>query len=171
MNEKHRIVGSCEYTGSKNKIKQYMLRYITEEIKRSNYIIFQSDSNFMGYNTPFTLIVMRTTEGTMFNVTWWMNDWGTFQIETPTKRYIAKRWRLDRLTKKTVKNNESLTAREMIEQYGFNQLACTLVLKHQSSITFPEVTYEISNMFNEYSVGIETPFTSGKVAVIYKEAI
>lgn len=171
MNEKHRIVGSCIFTGSKNHIKQYMLRYITEEIERSNYIIFQSDSNFMGYNTPFTLIVMRTTEGTMFNVTWWMNDWGTFQIETPTKRYIAKRWRLDRLTKKTVKNNESLTAREMIEQYGFNQLACTLVLKHQSSITFPEVTYEISNMFNEYSVGIETPFTSGKVAVIYKEAI
>ena len=171
MNEKHRIIGSCEYTGSKNHIKQYMLRYITEEIERSNYIIFQSDSNFMGYNTPFTLIVMRTTEGNMFNVTWWMNDWGTFQIETPTKRYIAKRWRLDRLTKKTVKNNESLTAREMIEQYGFRQLACTLVLKHQSSITFPEVTYEISNMFNEYSVGIETPFTSGKVAVIYKEAI
>ena len=171
MNEKHRIIGSCAYTGPKNHIKQYMLRYITEEIERSNYIIFQSDSNFMGYNTPFTLIVMRTTEGTMFNVTWWMNDWGTFQIETPTKRYIAKRWRLDRLTKKTVKNNESLTAREMIEQYGFNQLACTLVLKHQSSITFPELTYEISNMFNEYNVGIETPFTNGKIAVIYKEAL
>ena len=171
MNEKHRIIGSCAYTGPKNHIKQYMLRYITDEIKRSNYIIFQSDSNFMGYNTPFTLIIMRTNEGTMFNVTWWMNDWGTFHIETPVKHYIAKRWRLDRLTKKTVKNNESLTAREMIEQYGFNQLACTKVLKHLSSITLPEVTYEISNMFNEYNVGIETPLTNGKVAIIYKEAL
>jgi hypothetical protein len=171
MNEKHRIVGSCAYAGPKNHIKQYMLRYITEEIERSNYIIFQSDFNFMGCDTPFTLIVMRTNEGTMFNVTWWMNDWGTFHIETPVKHYIAKRWRLDRLTKKTVKNNESLTAREMIEGYGFRQLACTKVLKHLSSITFPELTYEISNMFNEYNVGIETPFTNGKVAIIYKEAL
>ena len=171
MNEKHRIIGSCEYTGSKNTIKQYMLRYLTEEIKKSNYIIFQSSFNFMGCDTPFTLIVMRTTAGNTFNITWWMNDWGTFQIETPTKRYIAKRWRLDRLTKKTVKNNETLTAREMVEKYGFRQLACTLVLKHVSSITLPEVTYEISNMFNEYNVGIETPFTNGKVAVIYKERL
>ena len=171
MNEKHRIVGSCAYTGPKNRIKQYMLRYITDEIKWSNYIIFQSDSNFMGYNTPFTLIVMRTNEGTMFNVTWWMNDWGTFHIETPVKHYISKRSRLDRLTKKTVKNNESLTAREIIEQCGFRQLACTKVLKHLSSITLPEVTYEISNMFNEYNVGIETPLTNGKVAIIYKEAL
>lgn len=150
MNEKHKIIGSCEYTGSKNTIKQYMLRYITDEIKKSNYIIFQSGFNFMGCDTPFTLIVMRTTA---------------------TKRYIAKRWRLDRLTKKTVKNNESLTARQMVEKYGFHQLACTLVLKHLSSITLPEVTYEISNMFNEYNVGIETPFTNGKVAIIYKEAL
>jgi hypothetical protein len=107
----------------------------------------------------------------MFNVTWWMNDWGTFHIETPVKHYIAKRWRLDRLTKKTVKNNESLTAREISEQCGFRQLACTKVLKHLSSITFPELTYEISNMFNEYNVGIETPLTNGKVAIIYKEAL
>lgn len=171
MNEKHRIIGSCAYTGPKDNIKQYMLRYITDEIKKSNYIIFQSDSNFMGCNTPFTLIVMRTDTGNMFNVTWWMNDWGTFHIETATKHYIAKRWRLDRFTKKTVKNNESLTARQMVEQYGFHQLACTIVLKHLSSITLPELTYEISNMFNEYNVGIKTPFTSGKVAVIYKEAL
>jgi hypothetical protein len=50
-------------------------------------------------------------------------------------------------------------------------LACTKVLKHLSSITFPELTYEISNMFNEYNVGIETPLTNGKVAIIYKEAL
>lgn len=170
MNEKHRIIGSCAYTGPKDNIKQYMLRYITDEIKKSNYIIFQSDFNFMGCDTPFTLIVMRTTTK-LFDITWWMNEWGTFHIETPIKHYIAKQWRLDHITKKTVKSNETLTAREMVEQYGFHQLACTIVLKHLSSITLPELTYEISNMFNEYNIGVEKPFTSGKVAVIYKEAL
>jgi len=175
MNANQKIVSSFEYSGMDiETFKHHALKYLKQEISKSNFTVFQSDWGFMNNDTPFTLIVARDKDN-KFEIVWWLNDWGTFEIETPVKHLVAKYWKLkthsDRLNLHDWKKH---TAKSLITKYGCLALANTFVFQHKQSIPTKELDYELKELLKEYDLGFnpdDSGMWEGKIACLYKEDI
>jgi hypothetical protein len=175
MNANQKIQSSFEYSGMDiETFKQHALKYLKEEISKSNYTVFQSDFSFMNNDIPFTLIVACDKDN-KFEIVWWLNDWGTFEIETPVKHQVAKYWKLkthsDRLNLPDWKKH---TAKSLIDKYGCLPLANTFVFQHKQNISAKELDYELKELLKEYDLGFnpdDSGMWEGKIACLYKEDI
>lgn len=172
MNANQKIHSSWEYSTFDSFIfKTRAIKYMMEEIATANYAAFQSNLLFFNKSTPFTLIVDRNKDND-FNVTWWMNNWGTFYIETPIKRQIAKYWYFTSLTqRRKFKDWKQYTLKELIARYGAFNIAATHIFR-KTTISNKELEYEIINMMKEYIFDLPSDrLVEGKIACIYKEHI
>ena len=176
MNANQKIISSFEYSGMDlETFKQNVLKYLSDEIQKSDYIVFQSDFSFMNNDIPFTLVVARD-EDNNFELVWWLNDWGTFEIETPVKHQVSKYWKLhtnsDRLNMPDWKRH---TAKSLINTYGCFALANTMTYQHKINISAKELDYELKELLKEYDLGGYNPndkgVWEGKIACLYKEEI
>ena len=175
MNANQKIHNSFEYSGTDVEIfKTHALRYLKNEIISANYVVFQSDFGFMNNDTPFTLVVARDKDN-KFEFVWWLNDWGTFEIETPVKHAISKYWKLKTHTDKlNMSDWKKHTAKSLIDKYGCLALANTFVFQHRQSISSKEIEYELKELLKEYELGFnpnDDGIWEGKIACLYKENI
>lgn len=175
MNANQKIINSFEYSGMDLDIfKYHALKYLIDEINISTFIVFQSDWGFMNNDTPFTLIVARDKDNN-FEIVWWLNDWGTFEIETPVKHQVAKYWKLKTQSdRKNMRDWRRHTAKSLIDKYGCLALANTFVFQHKNNITTKELDYELKELFKEYELGFNPNSEGvweGKIACIYKEHV
>ena len=173
MNANQKIVSSFEYSGMDlDTFKQHALNYLRGEIQKSNFAVFQSDFGFMNNDIPFTLVVARDKDNN-FELVWWLNDWGTFEIETPVKHQVAKYWKIktssDRLNMPDWRRH---TAKSLINRYGCFTLANTVVFQHKQLIPVKELDYELKELLKEYDLGFN-PNDAGiwecKIACLYRE--
>lgn len=174
MNANQKIVSSFEYSGiDPDTFKYHVLNYLKGEIQKSNFTVFQSDFGFMNNDIPFTLVVARDKDN-KFELVWWLNDWGTFEIETPVKHQISKYWKIkthsDRLNMPDWKRH---TAKSLINKYGCMALANTFVFQHKINIPAKELEYELKELLKEYAISSnpnDSGVWEGKIACIYREA-
>lgn len=175
MNANQKIESSWEYsTPYFEEIKRSALKYMMSEIKESNYVAFQSDFGFLNNDIPFTLIVVRDKDNN-FEVCWWLNDWGSFEIESPIKKKIRKYWEVHtRCDRDNMPDWRHHNFKSLINKYSAFRIASTMVFKHEF-IGHKEIEYEIMNMLKEYGSGDHNPndagIWEGKIACLYKEHI
>ena len=152
MNANQKIVNSFEYSGMDlDTFKQHALNYLRGEIQKSNFAVFQSDFGFMNNDIPFTLVVARDKDNN-FEFVWWLNDWGTFEIETPVKHHH--------------------TAKSLIDKYGCLALANTFVFQHKQLIPAKELDHELKELLKEYDLDFnpnDAGIWEGKIACLYRE--
>ena len=175
MNANQKIMSSFEYNGYDiNVFKQHTLQYLKQEIKKSNYCVFQSDWGFMNNDIPFTLVVVRDKDN-QFTIVWWCNDWGTFDIETPVKHQVSKYWKLntksDRMNMPDWKKH---TLKSLINKYGYFSLANSLVYMHKENVPAKELDYELMQLLKEYELDYnpdDSGLWEGKIACLYREDV
>ena len=175
MNANQKIISSFEYSGmDKNEFKRQSIEYMKDEIKKSNFTVFQSDFGYMNNDIPFTLVVGRDKTN-KFEIVWWLNDWGTFEIETPVKHQVSKYWKLktqsDRLNFPDWKRH---TAKSLINKYGCLPLANTFVFQHKQLIPVKKLGNELEELLNEYDTDFnpnDEGIWEGKIACLYREDI
>lgn len=171
MNTKQEIKSTfMEQHPNADIIKYNVYKFMMEEIKRSSYVVFQSNWGFLNNDIPFTFIAKRE-KNNKFTVIYWLNDWGTFEIETEVTHRIAKRWKL-----RTKSDRENFpdwkrhNARSLIEKYGVMPLSKSMVTRQYVSLRQSDIKDVILEMMSHYlTTKDRNGYWEAKVAVIYKE--
>lgn len=175
MNDKQRIVDGFEYSGNvgRDSAVESFRDFMLKDIYNAEYIIFQSDFSFLNGDCPFTMIVERDEDELV--VTYWLNDWGTFSIETPSRHKFLSHWRLhtrsDQIKMPDWKNH---TAKSLIEKYTAFSVGKSLTFS-KDIIDPKDMGAIIDRVFNYYPAEEKNPrtdnFWKGKIAVLYYEPI
>lgn len=177
MNDKQRIVSTYQASYKpidQDKFFDGCIKYLLESTKDSKYIAFQSDFGFAMNDIPFTLILERNSNDN-FNVIYWMNDWGTFQIETRFKHNLMKHWELHTDSdRKNIPDWKSHTFKSLIDKYGVMALSRSIETYVFTNVAYSELTTIFNKLFDEYdfdTINFNPGYIEGKIACLYKEAL
>ena len=143
--------------------------FMSNIIKRSKYVIFQSNFGFCDNDTPFTCIVEKSGEN--FNIEFWDVDWSSFTIENPpASDRISNEWELTRKDK--IPNWKELSAKEIINHNNFTDKQFYGEHFIVASNTLDFVLFQILERYYDPDepFGINSR-TSGLIAVIYREPL
>ena len=144
-------------------------------IRRSSYVIFQSEFGFMNNDIPFTMVVQREGNNDaipIWNIEWWYNDWYTFNIMQDDLQHIATEWQASTRINNDIPNWRRLTARQIIGHPECSDSRYTYTLKadgEDNGTLFTAIQSALIEAYGYDDVGYNTK-TSGVVAVIYRES-
>jgi len=163
------------YTEKPTDVLNEVTSFMEAVIRRSSYVIFQSEFGFMDNDIPFTMVVQREDNDDViptWNIEWWCNDWYTFNIMQDDLQHIATEWRASIRINGDIPDWRRLTARQIIEHPECSDSKYTYTLKADGEDGGTLFTAIQSALISAYGCDNEgfNPKTSGVVAVIYRES-
>lgn len=161
------------YTEKPIDVLNEVTSFMEAVIRRSSYVIFQSEFGFMDNDTPFTMVVQREDNDDViptWNIEWWCNDWYTFNIMQDDLQHMATRWQASIRINDDIPNWKNLTARQIIEHPDCSDSRYVYTLRaDDKSNLFTTIQSALIEAYGCDDVGYN-PKTSGVVAVIYRES-
>ena len=163
------------YTEKPIDVLNEVTSFMEAVIRRSSYVIFQSEFGFMDDDIPFTMVVQREDNDDViptWNIEWWYNDWCTFKIMQDDLTHIAGEWEPSSCIQRDIPDWKNFTARQIIEHPECSDSRYTYTLKadgEDSGTLFTAIQSALIEVYGCDDVGYN-PKTSGVVAVIYRES-
>ena len=161
------------YTEKPIDVLNEVVGFMEAVIRRSSYVIFQSEFGFMDNDIPFTMVVQRDGNDDVipvWNIEWWCNDWYTFNIMQDDLQHIATKWQASTRINDDIPDWKRLTARQIIEHpdCSDSKYIYTLRVDTESNL-FTTIQSALIEAYGCDEIGYNLK-TSGVVAVIYRES-